>query len=79
MIIQKGVLKPGNFLILGSTYTKVKEFKDDKGNLLQIGIPGDAVEIIGLSAVPKAGEVVYEVKDEKKAKFILNKKKEKEL
>lgn len=29
--------------------------------------------------MPKAGEVVYEVKDEKKAKFILNKKKEKDV
>jgi translation initiation factor IF-2 len=24
MVIQKGVLKPGAFIILGSTYTKVK-------------------------------------------------------
>ncbi len=63
MVIQKGVLKPGAFLVLGSTYTKVKEFKDDRGNPLVMGIPGDAVEIIGLSVVPKAGEVVYEVKD----------------
>ena len=43
MVIQKGVLKPGAFLILGNTYTRVKEFKDDRGNPLQMGIPGDAV------------------------------------
>jgi translation initiation factor IF-2 len=55
MVIQKGVLKPGMFLIMGETYTKVKEMKDDSGNTLCVGIPGDAVEIIGLSAVPKAG------------------------
>lgn len=43
MIIQKGVLKPGSFLIMGDIYTKVKEMKDDSGRVLQMGVPGDAV------------------------------------
>jgi hypothetical protein len=29
--------------------------KDDKGKALVEGVPGDAVEIVGLSQVPKAG------------------------
>ena len=49
--------------------------KDDRGKVLLQGYPGDAVQIVGLSNVPKAGQVVYQVKDEKKAKFILSKKK----
>ena len=29
--------------------------KDDSGKVLQMGVPGDAVQIVGLSNVPKAG------------------------
>ncbi len=55
MIIQKGTLKQGSILIMGDTYVKVKDMKDDRGNSLNVGVPGNAVEIVGISQVPKAG------------------------
>ena len=75
MIVQKGVVKPGSILIVGNDSMKVTKIKDDSGNVLDNGYPGDAVEIIGIPIVPQAGCIVYEVKDEKRAKFILSKKK----
>jgi translation initiation factor IF-2 len=55
MIIQRGTLKPGAILIVGDQFTKVKYMHDDKGNSLSQGIPGDAVQIVGIPIVPKAG------------------------
>jgi len=55
MIIQRGTLKPGSILIVGDQFTKVKYMHDDKGNNLTQGIPGDAVQIVGVPIVPKAG------------------------
>lgn len=79
MIVQKGTVKPGSILIVGDDYVKVNKMKDDSGRTLTQGFPGDAIQVVGIPVVPKAGSIVYEVKDQKRAKFILSKKKEKHV
>jgi|LakMenEpi03Aug12_release.lakeMendotaPanAssembly.Ray.scaffolds.fasta_scaffold205251_1 hypothetical protein len=39
-------------------------------------MPGDAVQIIGIPSVPVAGDFIYEVSDENKARFITSKRKQ---
>jgi len=49
---------------------------DDGGNELKEAKPGDAVQITGIPNIPVAGDFIYEVEDESKAKFITIKKKQ---
>lgn len=76
LIMKQGILKVGSTLIIGDHYSKVKTMKDDSGNSLKEARPGDAVHIIGIPNVPSAGDFVYEVEDENKAKYIVTKRKQ---
>lgn len=49
---------------------------DDAGKTLTEAKPGDAVQIIGIPSIPSAGDFVYEVEDENKAKYIVTKRKQ---
>lgn len=54
--------------------------KNDKGQKVKAAGPSTPVEIMGLTDVPEAGDTFYEVKDEKTAKHLIerrNAKKEK--
>lgn len=75
LIIKQGTLKVGSILVVGDEYTKVKSMLDDKGNNLKEAYPGDAVQIIGIPSVPAAGDFVYEVDSEVKARHIASKRK----
>jgi translation initiation factor IF-2 len=50
---------------------------DDSGKILTVARPGDAVQIIGIPNIPAAGDFIYEVQDENRAKFITSKRKQK--
>ena len=76
LIVKQGILKTGSILIIGDEYTKVKIMQDDSGKQFALAKPGDAVQIIGIPCVPTAGDFVYEVEDETKAKFIKLKRKQ---
>ena len=43
---------------------------------MKVAKPGDAVHIMGIPNIPAAGDFIYEVQDENKAKFITGKKKQ---
>ena len=49
---------------------------DDMGNALSEAHPGDAVQIIGIPSIPAAGDFIYEVEDEEKARFITARRKQ---
>jgi translation initiation factor IF-2 len=76
MIVKQGTLKVGSLLVIGEDYAKVKSFHDDQGMSLKEAKPGDAVQVIGIPNIPAAGDFIYEVSDENKAKFITSKRKQ---
>ena len=51
---------------------------DDKGNKVKSAGPSTPVEVVGLTEVPTAGEVFYEVDNEKIAKHLIDKRRAKE-
>ena len=77
VLIQKGTLKVGDAVVTGTAHGKVRAMFDDKGKRVKTADPSTAVEILGLSEVPDAGELLYSVKDDKKAREIAENKKEK--
>ena len=78
MLIQRGTLDVGDTIVVGSTIGRIRAMTNDKGvNVLKAG-PSTPVEIIGLTSVPNVGETFYEVKDEKMAKHLIERRKRQE-
>lgn len=76
VLVQKGTLNVGDSVVSGVAYGKVRAMLDDKGKRVKKAGPSTPVEILGLSEVPEAGEQLYVVEDEKKAREIAERKKE---
>ncbi len=58
VLIQKGTLHVGDFISAGASFGKVRAMIDDKGRRVKEAKPSQPVEILGLSDVPGAGEVI---------------------
>ena len=70
LLIQNGTLKTGDMLVCGSSVGKVKSIIGSNAEKLEIAEPSFAVEILGLSGVPNAGETFQVVKSDKEAREI---------
>ncbi|MCR1974800.1 translation initiation factor IF-2 [Clostridium sporogenes] len=77
LLIQNGTLRVGDSIVVGSTYGRIRAMFNDKGENIQSAGPSTPVGILGLSEVPEAGDKFYQVKDEKTARGIADKRKEK--
>jgi len=78
LLVQNGTLNVGDSIIVGSTYGRIRAMFDDKGKKIKTAGPSIPVEILGLSEVPSAGDRFHEVKDEKTARDMADKRKQKE-
>ena len=79
VLVQKGVLKKGDYLVVGATFGRVRTLKDDRGNNIVEAKPSTPVEVTGLSEVPSAGDKFIALRDEKLAKSIANKIAQKQI
>ncbi|MDP8258311.1 MAG: translation initiation factor IF-2 [Candidatus Aadella gelida] len=70
LLVQNGTLHPGDIVICGSNYGKVKAMINNKGERVKNAAPSTPVEVLGLQGVPQAGDEFFVVKDEKKAKTL---------
>lgn len=70
VLIQKGILKSGDAVAIGSAYGRVRAMIDDNGAKIKEAGPSTPVEILGLNSVPNAGEVLMATKNEKEARSI---------
>lgn len=77
LLVQNGTLRVGDSIVVGSTYGRIRAMFNDKGENIQSAGPSTPVGILGLSEVPEAGDKFYQVKDEKTARGIADKRKEK--
>ncbi len=75
MLVQRGTLDVGDTIVVGSVIGRIRAMANDKGKKVKKAGPSTPVEIIGLTEVPEAGETFYEVKDEKTAKHLIEKRK----
>ena len=78
MLVQRGTLDVGDTIIVGTSIGRIRAMKNDKGQKIKKAGPSTPVEIMGLTNVPEAGETFYEVKDEKMAKHLVEKRKRQE-
>ncbi|MBN1054852.1 translation initiation factor IF-2 [Clostridium botulinum] len=78
LLVQNGTLHVGDAIIVGSTYGRIRAMFDDTGKKIKSAGPSIPVEVLGLSEVPEAGDRFNQVKDEKTARIMADKRKDKE-
>ena len=77
-LIQNGTLKEGDAVVAGSHSGRIRALIDPTGKKVKSAGPSDPVEVLGLSGVPSAGDVLVAVSDERKARQIAAMRLEKE-
>ncbi|MBW4554426.1 MAG: translation initiation factor IF-2 [Trichormus sp. ATA11-4-KO1] len=70
LLIQNGTLHVGDMLVAGSAFGKVRAMVDDRGRRVEIASPSFAVEVLGLSDVPAAGDEFEVFANEKEARSL---------
>ena len=71
VLVQGGTLRQGDALVVGEISGKVKAMFDDTGRRVKEAPPSTPVQVMGLEAVPEAGERFRAVKDEREARAIV--------
>ena len=77
VLVQKGSLRVGDNIIAGTAYGKVRAMTNERGEKVKVARPSMPVEVLGLSDVPQAGEVM-DVVDDNEARQIAEKRVEKQ-
>ncbi|MBA2649421.1 MAG: translation initiation factor IF-2 [Legionella sp.] len=70
VLVQSGTLRKGDILLAGFQYGRVRALVGDNGDLVDSAGPSIPVEVLGLSAIPHAGDDAVVVPDEKKAREV---------
>lgn len=76
VLIQKGTLRVGDTIIVGTCFGKVRAMNNERGERVKKAEPSIPVEILGLNDVPEAGDIL-DVTDEKTARSVAEKRLEK--
>jgi len=70
VLVQSGTLHKGDIILAGFQYGRVRALVDDAGHSVDSAGPSMPVEILGLSAIPHAGDEAVVVTDEKRAREV---------
>lgn len=70
LLVQNGTLRVGDVLVAGSTMGKVRAMIDDRGRRVEEARPSFAVEVLGLSDVPAAGDDFEVFENEKDGRAV---------
>jgi translation initiation factor IF-2 len=78
IIVKDGTLRIGDSIITGITDGKIRAMIDAKGQNVKESDASQPVEIIGLSSICEAGDILNVIKDEKMLKLLITHRREKE-
>ncbi len=78
VLVQNGHLKPGDIILAGQSFGRVRAMNDETGKKTMDAGPSIPVEILGLDSAPNAGDEFVVVPDEKKAREVVQFRNEKE-
>src|SRR5437868_6691147 len=70
VLVQRGTLKTGDILVAGSEWGRVRLLVNDHGETVGEAGPSTPVEVLGLSAVPEAGDEFAVVDSESRAREV---------
>ena len=70
VLVQNGTLRKGDIFVVGQQWGKVRALINDKGETIAEAGPSSAVEVLGLSGTPSAGDTLNVVETEAQAREI---------
>ncbi len=70
ILIREGKLKKGDIVVCGASYGRIRKMENERGTEIMELYPADVARIYGLNEVPKAGDVLNQVENEKTARSI---------
>ncbi len=68
VLVQRGTLHPGDCVVAGTSYGRVRALINPHGDQVSEAYPADPAEILGLSSVPVAGDEFRVFEDERDAR-----------
>lgn len=78
VLIREGTLHKGDMLLCGTQFGRVRAMFDETGRPVKEAGPSIPVAVVGLPAAPEAGDEAFVVSDERKAREIVELRKEKQ-
>ncbi len=78
ILVQRGTLRVGDSIVAGPAYGRVRAMLDEHGDELTEADPGRPAMVLGLSAVPGAGQNFIVVEDDRMARQIAEKREARE-
>lgn len=74
MLVERGTLRVGDAVVVGSSHGRVRAMFDENGNSLEEAGPSRPVQMLGLTSVPRAGDTFLVAEDDRTARQIADKR-----
>jgi translation initiation factor IF-2 len=68
VLVKTGTLNVGDYIVVGETMGRIKAMLNENGKRIKTAGPSEPAEILGLQSVPKAGETLQVVPDDRTAR-----------
>ncbi|HEX9527708.1 MAG TPA: translation initiation factor IF-2 [Streptosporangiaceae bacterium] len=78
VLVQRGTLKVGESIVCGEAHGRVRAMLDDSGDQVMQAPPSCPVQVLGLTAVPDAGDSFLTVSDDRVARQIAERREARE-
>jgi translation initiation factor IF-2 len=78
VLVQRGTLRVGESIVCGEAYGRVRAMLDDNGEQVTEAPPSCPVQVLGLTAVPDAGDSFLTVSDDRVARQIAERREARE-
>ena len=70
VLVQRGTLRPGDSIVVGDAFGRVRAMMDENGDVVKEAGPARAVQVLGLTSVPSAGDSFLVVAEDRIARQI---------
>ncbi len=70
ILVKEGTLRPGQFVVCGPAFGRVRSLADDRGRSVRDATPGSPVALSGLNELPLAGDRLFQVDSLRQAEEI---------
>ena len=70
VLVQRGTLRPGDSIVAGDAYGRVRAMLDEDGEPVDEALPSRPVQVLGLTSVPSAGDTFLVVSEDRIARQI---------
>ncbi len=75
-LVKNGTLKIGDSIVVGSTHGRVRAMINDRGDRVKQASPATPVEVLGLSEVPDAGDLLEVLEDDQSTRAVAARRKD---